>query len=144
MRTRFLTTLVGLISMVIFLAGCSNYKTESSRMNSNVLIRFDKQDRERMERFVTQGKLNKFDYILAVSNTLEGGKIIYDLRSDQQDGRIYLTIDNTRDVYASPDIQRMQLVCDEIGWTEDPDSRRVQLSGCDGEQEEFSIFGFDE
>jgi hypothetical protein len=130
-----------LCAMAILLGGCTGEKRDESG-NSNVLIHFDKQDRQRMNQFIERASEGKFDYVLAVSNTIEGGKVIYDLISDQQDGRIHVTIDDPRDAYAGMNKGQDKYVCEDVGWEEAFGYEQVKVSGCDGAEAEVFLFAF--
>ncbi|MBB6634765.1 DUF4362 domain-containing protein [Cohnella thailandensis] len=141
-RFRAKSAIAALCAMVILLGGCSKANDHSQEMDSNVLIHFDKQDRQRMNQFIERADEGKFDYVLAVISSFEGGKVIYDLISDQQDGKLHVTIDDTRDAYAGMNKGQKKYVCEDIGWAEAFGSEKVRLSGCDGAEAEGFLIGF--
>ncbi|THF78804.1 DUF4362 domain-containing protein [Cohnella fermenti] len=146
MKIRRNAALLALVALTIGLSGCLNRTNDYAELidSSNVLIHYDKQDRDRMDSFIERAKQKKYDYVLAVANTIEGGKLIYDLVSDQQDGRIHLRMDYSRDIYTGQDDAKQEYVCERIDWEKGFGERGVRLSSCEGLDADIQLFGFSE
>ena len=103
---------LAIMCMCGWLVGCSGGEMkETGQRGDTFLVRFDRTDLQRMEKFVARFHDRKGDYLMAIPLTLEGGAVIYDLRSDGR--KIDIMIDNTRDGYAS-DRGQTKLVCGDI------------------------------
>jgi|GEM_PF-1541972 len=130
-----------------WLAGCSGGEMKhADNRSDSFLVNFDRTDLQRMDNFVARFHDRKGDYLMAIPLTIEGGAVIYDLRSDGR--KIDILIDNTRDGYAS-DRSQKKLVCGDIALekvSRDGETyTTVEVTGCapslDGDN--IRLFRFD-
>ena len=60
-------------------------------------------------KFMNNYKNKKDDFIRVVQNTVEGDAIIYDLKYDSKQDKIFLVIDNTRDKYSADEDRKITI-----------------------------------
>lgn len=125
--------------MIVWLAGCSSDRPAATQ-GENILIRFDHADYERMNQFAERFRQGKNDYVMAIPKTIEGGPIIYDIRS--YEGVITVKIDHSRDAYgAAP--EQAEYDCRGIGWRREEGKTRLTLSSCEGIEGDWSPLSFE-
>lgn len=95
-----------------------------------------------MQRFVDRSNQGKVDYLIAIPPIIDGGYVIYDLKS--QEGAIKFRMDNTRDNYSNG--IGYELSCKSIKFTQEADEKNVvveQCKGPTGDVPQHTLFTFD-
>ncbi len=132
---------LAIVCMCGWLVGCSGGEMKETEGRGDMfLVHFDRTDLQRMENFIARFHDRKGDYLMAIPTTIEGGTVIYDLRSDGR--KIDVMIDNTRDGYASDHSQK-KLVCGDIELEKVSRSSEIYtnvlVSDCDPSEDSDSI-----
>ena len=87
-----------------------------------------------MKQFIANFHDGRFDYILAVTTTIEGGFVLYDIISDQQN--ISISIDNSRDYYS--DRETKSYICQDASIrnerTDEGNRSVFQIIECEGSE----------